>query len=41
MEYRGDKALGPNRYSSQFFKDAWEVVGKDITGGCWNFVELV
>lgn len=26
----GDKAPGPDGFDSQFFKDGWEVVGKDV-----------
>ena len=27
----GEKALGPDGYTSQFFKVAWNVVGEDVT----------
>lgn len=26
----GDKALGPHGYDIQFFKDCWEILGKDV-----------
>ncbi|XP_074315004.1 uncharacterized protein LOC141651181 [Silene latifolia] len=28
----GNKAPGPDGYSSQFFKDTWHIVGKDVSG---------
>ncbi|XP_019252629.1 PREDICTED: uncharacterized protein LOC109231421 [Nicotiana attenuata] len=29
----GDKAPGPDGYTSQFFKDCWEIVNKDVVEG--------
>ncbi|XP_074265751.1 uncharacterized protein LOC141588195 [Silene latifolia] len=31
------KAPGPDGYSSQFFKDAWEIVGPDVIAAIQNF----
>ncbi|GKE67379.1 sodium/hydrogen exchanger 6 [Tanacetum coccineum] len=33
----GDKALGPNSFTTAFFKKAWDVVGGDITCTVWDF----
>ncbi|XP_074290754.1 uncharacterized protein LOC141617456 [Silene latifolia] len=34
-----DKAPGPDRYSSKFFKDSWDIVGEDVTNAILNFFE--
>lgn len=34
-----EKALGPDGYSSTFFKKAWEVIGDDVTDVVLQFIE--
>ena len=34
---RGDKALGPDRFSSHFFKIAWSIVGHDLAAVMHQF----
>lgn len=33
----GNKSPGPDGYGSQFFKDNWEIVGKDVVNGVLEF----
>lgn len=33
------KSAGPDGYSSGFFRDAWNIVGKDITCAVMNFMK--
>ncbi|GJR45733.1 hypothetical protein Tco_1313836 [Tanacetum coccineum] len=30
FDIKDDKALGPNGFTSKFFKEAWDTVGKDV-----------
>ncbi|XP_074297209.1 uncharacterized protein LOC141627911 [Silene latifolia] len=32
-----DKSPGPDGYTSQFFRDAWDIVGEEISGAILNF----
>ncbi|XP_074292053.1 uncharacterized protein LOC141618891 [Silene latifolia] len=34
-----DKSPGPDGYTSQFFKDAWDIIGDEIGGAIMNFFE--
>lgn len=36
----GDKAPRPDGYGSQFFKDCWEVVSKDVVSGVMEFFQI-
>ncbi|XP_060190365.1 uncharacterized protein LOC132619488 [Lycium barbarum] len=38
-EIDGDKAPSPDGYGSQFFKDSWEIVKKDLIAGVQEFFE--
>lgn len=33
----GNKASGPDGFTSQFFKDAWDVVGDDVCSAVKSF----
>ncbi|XP_074288536.1 uncharacterized protein LOC141613691 [Silene latifolia] len=34
-----DKSPGPDGYTSQFFKDAWDIIGDEIGGAIMNFFD--
>ncbi|XP_060189094.1 uncharacterized protein LOC132618052 [Lycium barbarum] len=34
-----DKAPSPDGYGSKFFKDSWDIVGRDVTAGVMEFFE--
>ncbi|XP_019258456.1 PREDICTED: uncharacterized protein LOC109236704 [Nicotiana attenuata] len=36
----GEKSPGPDGYGSKFFKDSWEVVGKDVVGAVMEFFKI-
>lgn len=33
----GNKSLGPDGYTSQFFKDSWDIVGDDVRKAVKSF----
>lgn len=35
----GDKAPGPDGYTSQFFKDCWDTISKDVVTGVLEFFQ--
>nr|XP_009781722.1 PREDICTED: uncharacterized protein LOC104230578 [Nicotiana sylvestris] len=38
-ELQGDKAPGPDSYTSQFFKDCWDTISKDAVTGVLEFFQ--